>query len=100
MHSQNDGIEKIDEHSIAVYLDCPGSHVVLLQAYFDLYEGLGVVRTLDIRRSLVCVLTTPDMLEDCIKSLESIRERVPWRYAIVPPQETKDLYLGYGKKGL
>ena len=100
MHSTNVGVEEIDDQSVVIYLDCPGTDVVLLQAYFDLYEGLGIVRTLDIRRSLVCILTTPDMLKDCIAALASIQDKIPWRYAPYPSQDTKNLYLGYGKKGL
>ncbi len=100
MHSTNEGIEQIDEDSVVLYLDCPGADVVLLQAYFDLYEGLGIVRTLDIRRSLVCILTTPTMLDDCVEALESIRDHVAWKFTSQPSQDIKNLYLGYGKKGL
>lgn len=100
MHSTNEGVEHIDGDSVVVYLDCPGTDVVLLQAYFDLYEGLGIVRTLDIRRSLVCILTTPDMLSNCLAALESIQGQIPWKFAPYPSQDIKNLYLGYGKKGL
>ena len=100
MHSTNEGIEYTEHESVVIYLDCPGSHVVLLQAFFDLYEGLGVVRTLDIKRSLVCILTTPSMLAECLEALESIKDKVHWRFAAIPEQTTKDLLIGYGKKGL
>ena len=99
-HSTSAGVEHIDAQSVILYLDCPGTQVVMLQALFDIYEGVGVVRTLDIRNSLVCVLTTPSMLNDCIAVLESIRDKVQWSYAPIPSEDLKERYLGYGKKGL
>lgn len=96
--STSEGIEHIDAQSVVLYLDCPGTHVVLLQAYFDIYEGIGVVRTLDIRNSLVCILTTPSMLQDCLAVLDSIRPQVQWNFAPIPSEDVKERYLGYGKK--
>jgi hypothetical protein len=37
--------EEIDSESRVLYLEVPNEQVVLLQAHFELYEGLGVVRT-------------------------------------------------------
>ena len=62
---------QIDQATYAFYLEVAGSKVVLLQAFFELYEGLGTVRTIDIRRSLICVLTTPTQLHQCREALEA-----------------------------
>lgn len=97
---QNEGVELIDAQSVVIYLDCPGSNVVLLQAYFDIYESLGVVRTLDIKESLVCILTTPSMLNDCLEVLAAIQPSVGWTFAQIPSADLKERYLGYTKKGL
>ena len=83
----SESIEQIDEGTCAVYLEVPGSKVVLLQAYFELYEGVGVVRTLDIRTSLVGIVTTTSLLKDCIAVLEQIQETTGWRYAPCPKSQ-------------
>ena len=69
---------KVDAETIAFYLEVPRSHVVLLQVYFELYDGVGTVRTLDKEAAVVCVLTTPSLLQDCIGVLGAIKEYVAW----------------------
>jgi hypothetical protein len=85
----------IDAGTWAYYLSVPSEKVVLLQALFELYEGLGVVRTLNLRKSLVCVLTTPLVGEDCRRALEAMRALVPWQSVARPEEAERQLYLGY-----
>lgn len=89
--------EELDDQTLALYIEVPGSQVVLFQAYFETYEGVGLVRTLDIRQSLVSVLTTKSQLEDCMELLSSIRGEIHWHPAGIPSQAMKEKYLGYGK---
>lgn len=92
-------IEEIDENTYALYLEVPGSRVVQLQSFFECYEGVGIVRTLDIRKSLVCILTTEPMLPDCLKILEDLQDRIPWRCPEAVSAEDKQHFLGYFKEG-
>jgi hypothetical protein len=94
----NESIEKIDPYTYIIYLEVPGSRVVLLQAQFELYEGLGTVRTLDIKNSLVCIIATPTTLDDCLKLLDALKEQIHWRFAPIPDPEKRDMYLGYFKQ--
>lgn len=84
-----ESIEQLDEGSFALYLEVPGSKVVLLQAYFELYEGVGVVRTVDIRTSRVCIVTTKSLLQDCLTVLESIHEKTGWKFTKPPAEAAK-----------
>ncbi len=68
----------IDATTVAFYLEVPRSHVVLLTVYFELYDGVGTVRTLDKEGAVVCVLTTPSQAQDCVNVLHAIREQVSW----------------------
>ncbi len=81
-------IETVDSETCVIYLEVPGTRVVLFQGFFELYEGVGTVRTLDIRNSLVCVITTPTMLDDCLLILEAMATTVPWRM-VAKPEESK-----------
>lgn len=85
----------IDPGTWAYYLVVPSEKVVLLQAFFELYEGLGIVRTLNLRRSLVCVLTTPAVGADCAAALRAIQALIPWRMVPRPEEAERQLYLGY-----
>lgn len=72
---------RVDGHACALYLEVPPSQVVLLQSYFELYEGMGVVRTIETGRSLICILTTQSQSSQCLAALESLKGQIDWRFA-------------------
>lgn len=88
-------IETPDPEGRIVYLEVPAAQVVMLQAYFELYEGLGIVRTLDCRKSLVCILTTSTVLDDCIKALLELQPSIQWRPVPLPSEAERERYIGY-----
>lgn len=88
-------LEVLDQEAVVLYLEVPASKVVLLQAYFELYEGVGVVRTLNIRTSLICILTTNSMLNDTLRVLEAIQAATLWKFAPRPSEAERERYLGY-----
>ena len=90
--------QKLDDHAYVLYLQVPSAQLVALQAYLESYEGVGLVRTLDIRRSLVCILTTPGMLTPCMELLEKLREEIGWQAAALPGDMEAERFLGYFKK--
>lgn len=79
----------VDPKTVAFYLHVPRSHVVLLQVFFELYDGVGTVRTTQAEERVVCVLTPKAQQEDCIGVLEAIRGEVHWE--IAPPPNKDDL---------
>lgn len=80
-------VHNLDEHTRGIYLEIPAAKVVFFQAVFEAYEGLGTVRTIDIGKSLVCLVTTDTMLSDCFAALAALKAQVPWRFS----SETHDL---------
>lgn len=86
-------VDDIDSVMQAIYLELPESKVVLLQAIFEMYEGLGLVRTLDREKSFVCVLTSKDLLTDCKNLLGSIKGDLMWRHGPTPSAELKQRYF-------
>lgn len=76
-----EALHQLDPHTFGIYLEVPAAKVVFFQAVFETYEGLGTVRTIDIGRSLVCLVTTDSQLEQCLAALESLKARVPWRFS-------------------
>ena len=88
--------DSLDDIAVAIYLEVPASKVVVFQAFFDIYEAIGFVRTIDLRRSMLAVVTTKDCLEDCCSLLEAIKGMVPWRIAQKPGDSEK--IFGYALK--
>jgi len=78
---------ELDPALVAWYLEVPRPQIVLLQAYFELYDGVGTVRTLEGQDEVVTVLTTPSQKGDCIGVLNAIREQVSWRICATLPDD-------------
>jgi hypothetical protein len=90
-------IDYRDEITPIIYLEIPPTKVVLFQAFFELYEGLGLVRTLDMRKNLICVITMDSQLAECCNALEAIKSQIDWKPATIPSLEEKEKYLGFFK---
>ena len=90
--------QKLDPQTSAVFLHVPAAKLVLLQALFETYEGLGLVRTLDMRRGLISILAAPEMQAGCSALLSSVQAQTGWRNAAAPTALENDLLFGYFKK--
>jgi hypothetical protein len=91
---------EVDELTCAIYLLVPKNQVVNLQAYFELYEGLGTLRTVSIRDSLVCIVCTKDLLNDCKLALIDLQQEINWRVAPKSAIAEEDFINSYGQKSL
>ncbi len=94
---KNEGVEQLDQNTYAVYIHCPGAYIVDLQSYFEIYESLGVVRTIDSRNSLVGIITTPTMLPEVELVLEGLKEVIPWTRASLPSEELRAKIFNAGR---
>jgi len=88
----------LDQYTLVAFLTVPEMNLVKLQAIFESYEGIAMVRTLDMRRHLVSILTTPEMRPWCDALLTEIQAETEWRAAPPPPQPDFELVFGYSKK--
>lgn len=70
---------QLDENCTAIFLSLPSSNIVLLQAHLEIYEGLGMLRTQNVKDSIVTVLTTPSALPECRMLLEALRPELQWK---------------------
>ena len=90
-----------DEFSSVFYGTIPSAQTVLLQGYFEIAEGLGLVRTIDLREGLVCVITTPDLapsVAEFLNALSSLPERARVEWTGVPEPADRERYLGHRRK--
>ena len=78
---------RLDPGTLAFYLRVPRNQVVLIQAYFELYDGVGTVRTFAGNEPVLCVMTTDGMLDDCIGTLMALREEVSWEITERPESD-------------
>lgn len=90
-----------DQYSAVFYGKIPSAQTVLLQGYFEIAEGLGLVRTIDLREGLVCVISTPDLAEAVsgfLVSLTELPQRARVEWSSVPEPEDRERYLGHGRQ--
>jgi hypothetical protein len=80
--SIKDAVELLDKDTVAIYISCPSMHIVQLQSYFEIFESVGIVRTLDSKSSMVCILTTPSMEKDCHEILQGLSDKISWQYSV------------------
>lgn len=93
MRSKSPGIVQIDPYSTVLFLEVPAQSIVTMQALFESYEGLGLVRTMDRARSIIAILTTPDMESRCSALLDSLASTLHWRYASMLSETEMNRYI-------
>lgn len=76
--SLDDARMAVGDDTVAFLLEVPRSQIVLLQVFFELYDGVGTIRTLEVEKGIVCVMTSPSLENDCRSVLMGIREQVAW----------------------
>ena len=72
---------KLEGGAYQIFLEVPREKIINLQAFFEIYEGLAAVRTENKTESIVSLLTTESMLEDCLAALRALAPEIPWRDA-------------------
>lgn len=72
-------VRQLDPRTSVIYLEAPKTQILLLQVIFELYDGLGAVRTIRGTDGLVGLMTTTEQVPDCLEVLEGIRDLVRWR---------------------
>ncbi len=78
---------QLDDHAGVIMLRVPSKEVVWLQAFFELSEGLGAVRTYNVRENKVLILLSKDSYDDALALLSSIKELVDWEFLDEPVPE-------------
>ena len=87
----------LDEHTVAIFLQIPASKVAFLQSLIETYEGLGTVRTVNVRESLVALISTKEQLPVCLEILESLKPATPWSFHTKLSLEMRKEYFGFMK---
>ena len=80
----------LDEYAGVVCLEVPTSQVVLLQAYFELSEGIGAVRTVDLSRSRILVMLSKDSYQPACELLASIQGNVAWKAVVMSKDDVPE----------
>ena len=89
--------QRADNQTEVFCIEVPPSRIVLLQGLFESYDGIGVVKTFDHVKGIVCIITSSSMREECTQLLEASSNLIPWRE--FPLEEDLELLFEYQNVG-
>ena len=76
----------------AIYLETPPEHIAYVKFIFESYEEVGMIRTVDRRKSIIVLLAMDDFLDTARGILESLKRDVPL-LEVPRPAELPDDWL-------
>lgn len=88
-------IEILDDVTSCIYLKVPSQKVVMMQSFFEIYEGIATVRTLDIKNSLICIIVPNTNIDICLEILESIKKNIHWEFQKKPENAKENDFVGF-----
>ncbi len=76
----------------AIFLATPPEHIAYLKFIFESYEEVGIIRTVDRKRSVIVLLAVEDFVDVARAILDSLKQEVP--LAEIPrPADVSDDWL-------
>lgn len=91
---------KLDDNTYAFYFYVPRHEIVYLQSIIELYEGLGTLRTIDIKKNLMCLITTTEQVKSVKEMLNANKSEINFRVAKKSDISEYDYLESYGSKKL
>jgi len=76
-----------------IYLEIPPEHIAYVKFIFESYEEVGIIRTVDRKRSIIVLLTMPAFIDAARKILDSIKNDVPLREIPRPADAQDDWFM-------
>ncbi len=76
----------------AIFLATPPEHIAYVKFIFESYEEVGIIRTVDRKRSVIVLLAVEDFVDVARAILDSLKQEVP--LAEIPrPADVSDDWL-------
>lgn len=76
-----------------IYLEILPEHIAYVKFIFESYEEVGIIRTVDRKRSIIVLLTMPAFIDAARKILDSIKNDVPLREIPRPADAQDDWFM-------
>jgi hypothetical protein len=76
-----------------IYLQIPPEHIAYVKFIFESYEEVGIIRTVERKKSIIVLLAMSDFLDTAHKILDSIKSDVPLREVSRPADMNDDWFM-------
>ena len=61
----------------AIYLFTPPEHIAYVKFIFESYEDVGIIRTVDKKKSIIVLLAVKDFLDVAREIIDALKQEVP-----------------------
>ena len=77
----------------AIYIETPPECIAYIKFIFESYEDVGIIRTVDRKKSIIVLLAMNDFIDTARKILDSIGRDVPLAEIPRPNDITDDWFM-------
>jgi hypothetical protein len=76
-----------------IYLEIAPEHIAYIKFIFESYEEVGIIRTVDRKKSIIVLLALPDFVEDARAIIDSLKQDIPLAEIPRPADLTDDWFM-------
>jgi hypothetical protein len=76
-----------------IYLEIAPEHIAYIKFIFESYEEVGIIRTVDRKKSIVVLLAMPDFIDAARAIINSLKQDIPLAEIPRPADLTDDWFM-------
>ena len=75
------------------YLEVAAEHIAYIKFIFESYEEVGIIRTVDRKKSIIVLLAMPDFVDAARAIINSLKQDIPLAEIPRPADLTDDWFM-------
>jgi hypothetical protein len=76
-----------------IYLEIAPEHIAYIKFIFESYEEVGIIRTVDRKKSIIVLLAMPDFIDAARAIIDSLKQDIPLAEIPRPADLTDDWFM-------
>ena len=76
-----------------IYLEIAPEHIAYIKFIFESYEEVGIIRTVDRKKSIIVLLAMPDFVDAAHAIIDSLKQDIPLAEIPRPADLTDDWFM-------
>ncbi len=76
-----------------IYLEIAPEHIAYIKFIFESYEEVGIIRTVDRKKSIIVLLAMPDFVDAARAIVDSLKQDIPLAEIPRPADLTDDWFM-------
>ncbi len=76
-----------------IYLEIAPEHIAYVKFIFESYEEVGIIRTVDRKKSIIVLLAMPDFVDAAHEIIDSLKQDIPLAEIPRPADLSDDWFM-------